>query len=186
MSISRRDFFKISGAAAAATGATALSAEDAKAQVPKNKLKDAQVSTTICPYCGVGCGFKVYTKDGELIHIEGDSDHPINRGQCCPKGASLYQLIDNKTRVQKPMYRAPGAKEWKEVDWDWALDKVAKKIKKTRDETFVHKDSKGQTVNRTEGLAHVGSAAMDNEECFLMQRWLRSLGLVYIEHQARI
>lgn len=186
MGISRRDFFKISGGAAAAGSAVGLSRETAQAQAPENKLQGAQVTTTICPYCAVGCGFKVYSRDGEVIHIEGDPEHPINQGDCCPKGASLYQFVNNDTRVMKPQYRAPGAKEWKEVEWDWVLDKLAKKIKKTRDETFVHKNDKGQIVNRTEGLAEVGSAALDNEECYLLQKWLRSLGLVYIEHQARI
>jgi len=186
MGITRRDFFKISGGAAAAGSAVSLSRETAQAQAPENKLEGAQVTTTICPYCAVGCGFKVYSRDGEVIHIEGDSEHPINQGQSCPKGASLYQFVNNDKRVMKPRYRAPGAKEWEEVEWEWALDRIAKRIKKTRDETFVHRNDKGQIVNRTEGLAHVGSAALDNEECYLLQKWLRSLGLVYIEHQARI
>jgi len=186
MGISRRDFFKVSGGAVAG-GALVFSKQDeASAQAPEDKLKGATETTTICPYCGVGCGFRVFSRDGEVIHIEGDLEHPINQGQACPKGASLYQLIDNETRVEKPMYRAPGATEWKEVEWDWILDRIAKKIKQSRDETFVQKNGQGQVVNRTEGIAHVGSAAMDNEECFIMQKWLRSLGLIYIEHQARI
>ncbi len=89
-------------------------------------------------------------------------------------------------RLTKPRYRASGSSEWKEVEWDWALDEIARRIKSTRDSTFVKKNRKGQVVNRCNGIAHVGSAALDNEECYILQKWLRSLGLVYIEHQARI
>ncbi len=128
----------------------------------------------------------VHTKNGKVVNVEGDPDHPINKGSLCSKGAALYQIANNPTRVTKPLYRAPGADRWKEVEWDWALDEIAQRIKKTRDETFITKNAKGQVVNRTDGIAHVGSAALDNEECYILQKWLRSLGLVYIEHQARI
>jgi formate dehydrogenase major subunit len=140
--------------------------------------------------------------DGKVVNVEGDPDSPINEGSLCPKGASLFQMANNETRLTKPLYRAPGALEWKEVEWEWALDEIARKVKDTRDKTFksmakstvkekkpdgtevdVEKDF---VVNRTEGIAHVGSAAMDNEECYLMQKLVRSWGLVYIEHQARI
>ncbi len=187
MKISRRAFLKLSGGAA--LSGTALIGEKgvAEAAYPSpDKLKGAKITTTICPYCAVGCGFRVYSKNGKVIHIEGDPDHPINEGKCCPKGAGLYQFVNNDTRVLKPLYRAPGADKWKEVEWDWALNRIARLIKEARDKTFVHKNSKGQVVNRTDGIAHVGSAAIDNEECYLLQKWLRSIGLVYIEHQARI
>ena len=137
-----------------------------------------------------------------MVNTEGDLEHPINEGTLCPKGASIMQLVNNDTRVLKPMYRAPGADAWKEVEWEWALDQIAKKVKETRDRTFkltskskvtvkqpdgtekeVEKDF---TVNRTDAIAHVGSAALDNEECYLLQKMMRSFGLVYIEHQARI
>jgi formate dehydrogenase major subunit len=137
-----------------------------------------------------------------VIAVEGDPEHPINEGTLCPKGASISQLVNNDTRVLKPMYRAPGADSWKEVEWDWALDQIAKKVKDTRDRTFKltskakvkEKQPDGTekevekvfTVNRTDALAHVGSAALDNEECYLLQKMMRSFGLVYIEHQARI
>ncbi len=185
MSVSRRDFLKISGATAAA-GAVGLSATDAQARERENRIKGAITTTTVCPYCAVGCGMVVHTREGKVINIEGDSEHPINRGSLCPKGASLYQIANNPTRVKKPMYRAPGAAAWKEVEWDWALGEIAKRVKKSRDETFVETNSKGQVVNRCDGIASVGSAALDNEECYIYQKWLRSLGLVYIEHQARI
>lgn len=203
MGISRRDFLKLSGGTAVA-GAVAAGISPVEASVPPPELRTrgAAVTKTICPFCSVGCGIDVHTKDGKVVHTEGDAEHPINEGTLCAKGASLYQLANNPARVTKPQYRAPGADKWKEVEWDWALDEIAKKIKETRDRTFkVLSKSKVKekqpdgtekevekefTVNRTDGIAHVGSAALDNEECYILQKWLRSLGLVYIEHQARI
>jgi formate dehydrogenase major subunit len=137
----------------------------------------------------VGCGAIVHTSkkgDGRVINIEGDPDHVINRGTLCSKGAGLSGLAENTNRLLEPMYRAPNAKEWKAVSWDWALDEIAKRVKETRDATFARKNDKGQVVNRTSQIASVGSAAMDNEECWLYQALMRALGLVYIEHQARI
>jgi len=203
MSLSRRDFLKLSGgtAVAGAVG-VGITPQDAAAQTPENHIKGAAETKTICPYCSVGCGIVVHTKDGKVINAEGDPDHPINEGTLCAKGASLYQVVNNTNRLLKPKYRAAGAADWKEVEWDWALDEIAKKIKETRDKTFkflskskikekqpdgTEQDvEKEFTVNSTDAIAHVGSAALDNEECYILQKWLRSLGLVYIEHQARI
>ena len=184
MGVSRRDFLKLTGATAVA-GAVGGPAE-AQAVERENRLNGATVTTSICPYCAVGCGMLVYQKGGKVIQVEGDPEHPINQGALCPKGASLMQLVNSDKRVTKPRYRAPGASEWKEVEWSWALDEIARRVKKARDASFVEKNDKGQTVNRTNALASVGSAALDNEECYLYQKWLRSLGLVAIEHQARI
>jgi formate dehydrogenase major subunit len=131
----------------------------------------------------------VYTSqkgDGRVIDIEGDPDHVINRGSLCSKGAALSQLSENKLRVTDPMYRAPYSNEWKTVSWDWALTEIAKRVKATRDASFTRTNAKGQVVNRTTAIASVGSAAMDNEECWIYQALMRSLGLVYLEHQARI
>ncbi len=200
MSVSRRDFFKLSGSGlAAATLGFNLAPIEAKAEdLP---IRFARETTTICPYCSVGCGMIVHTLGGNIINVEGDPDHPINEGSLCPKGSSVYQLRDNKARVTKPMYRAAGASEWQEVTWDWALDEIAKKTKTARDASFMAtskikvKEKVGgvevdkeieAVVNRTMGMASVGSAALDNEECYLYQKFLRGLGLVYIEHQARI
>ncbi len=201
MGVSRRDFLKISGGTLV-LGSLDLPLNPATAHAQELKTKGAKVTTTICPYCSVGCSILVHTKDGKIINTEGDPDSPINEGTLCPKGGSIYQMANNPTRLAKPKYRAPGATEWKEVEWDWALDQIARKIKDTRDRTFkvsskskikekktdgteveVEKDF---VVNRTDGIAHVGSAAMDNEECYLMQKLIRSWGLVWIEHQARI
>lgn len=186
MEISRRNFLKFSGGAVAA-GAVGLEVTTPKeAEAAENRIRDAKATTTICPYCAVGCGIVVHTKDGRVINTEGDREHPISEGALCPKGASLYQWINSPLRLKKPKYRASGASEWKDVEWDWTLDEIAKKIKKARDASFITKNADGQAVNRTDAIAHVGSAALDNEECYMLQKWLRSLGLVYIEHQARI
>jgi formate dehydrogenase major subunit len=200
MGVSRRDFLKISGSTLLLGPLAAPAPADAQEQ--EIKTKGAKQTTTVCPYCSVGCGIIVHTKDGKVVYTEGDPDHPINEGTLCPKGASIMQLVQNDTRVLKPMYRAPGADSWKEVEWGWALDQIAKKVKDTRDRTFkltsksrvkerrpdgTDKEvEKEFTVNRTDAIAHVGSAALDNEECYLLQKMMRSLGLVYIEHQARI
>jgi formate dehydrogenase major subunit len=201
MTVSRRDFLKLTGGTLAlSTVGVALSPGEAAAQ--ELRIKGAKQTTTVCPYCSVGCSILIHTKDGKVINVEGDPDGPINEGTLCPKGASLFQMVNNETRLRKPQYRAPGATDWKEVEWDWALNQIARKIKDSRDKSFkitskskvketrpdgtevmVEKDF---TVNRTDGIAHIGSAAMDNEECYVMQKLVRSWGLTYIEHQARI
>lgn len=204
MAISRRDFLKISGGTAVIAGATSLGLTHGEAAAKELELrtKGAKETKTICPYCSVGCGIVVHTKDRKVINTEGDPAHPINEGTLCSKGASLYQIVNNPLRLTKPRYRVPGSSEWKEVEWEWALDEIAKRIKETRDRTFkitskskvkekqpdgTEKEVKKDfVVNRTDGIAHVGSAALDNEECYMLQKLLRSWGVVYIEHQARI
>jgi formate dehydrogenase major subunit len=147
----------------------------------------ATQTTTICPYCAVGCGILIHTIDGKVVNTEGDPDHPINEGSLCSKGMAVYQLShNNPARITSPLYRAPFATQWKEVSWEFALDKLASLIKKARDASFEINNAAGQVVNRTMGMASLGSAALDNEECYLYQKFLRSLGLVYVEHQARI
>jgi len=201
MAVSRRDFLKISGSSVV-LGSLGINLGPAKAYAQGLRIKDAKQTYTVCPYCSVGCGLIVHTKDGKVVNTEGDPDHPINEGTLCSKGASLYEVINNEKRVVKPLYRAAGASEWKEVEWDWALDEIAKRVKDTRDRTFkitskskvkekaadgTEKDvEKDFVVNRTDSIAHVGSAALDNEECYMLQKMMRSWGLVYIEHQARI
>lgn len=200
MAITRRELFRFSGAGLAAA-TLGLDLAPVKARAEELSIRYAKETTTICPYCAVGCGVIVHTLAGNVVNTEGDPDHPINEGALCPKGSSLYQLRDNGARLTKPLYRAPGGGEWKEVTWDWALDEIAKKVKATRDATFQPtsrikvKEKVGDreivkevaaVVNRTMGMASVGSAALDNEECYLYQKFLRGLGLVYIEHQARI
>ncbi len=185
MELSRRGFLKLSGGAVGAS-IVGVGLKPAQAYAAPLAIQYAKETTTICPYCAVGCGMIVHSRGGDVINIEGDPDHPINRGTLCSKGSAAYQLRHNEKRITEPMYRAKGSREWQKVSWDWSLDQIAQKIKATRDATFMEKNSKGQVVNRTDGIASVGSAALDNEECYLFQKLLRSWGLVYIEHQARI
>ena len=191
MKVTRREFVQISGAAAAGIAVSGLGFDLApvRSHAQMLKTKYAKETTTICPYCAVGCGAIVHTSkkgDGRVMNIEGDPDHVVNRGTLCAKGAALSGLAENENRLLEPMYRAPNAKAWKPVSWDWALSTIAKRIKETRDATFTEKNKKGQVVNRTTAIASVGSAALDNEECWIYQALMRALGLVYIEHQARI
>ena len=148
-------------------------------------------TATICCFCGVGCGAIVASQDGRVINLEGDPDHPINQGSLCPKGMALSQIntVDgdvNPRRLQKVRYRAPGDDKWVEKDWGWALTKIARRVKETRDRYFIEMDAEGRTVNRLEAIASLGGAALDSEECSLISKAMRSLGLVYLEHQARI
>jgi formate dehydrogenase major subunit len=191
MKVNRREFIQITGATAAGLAVSGLGFDlsPVKAHAQMLKTKYAKETTTICPYCAVGCGAIVHTSkkgDGRVINIEGDPDHVINHGSLCSKGAALAQLSENSDRITDPMYRAPYSGEWKKVSWDWALTEIAKRVKATRDANFESKSAKGQVVNRTTAIASVGSAALDNEECWIYQALMRSLGLVYIEHQARI
>lgn len=191
MQITRRGFIQISGATVAGLAVSGLGFDlrPVKSHAQMLKTKYAKETTTICPYCAVGCGAIVHTSkkgDGRVINIEGDPDHVISRGSLCSKGAALSGLAENENRLLEPMYRAPYAREWKSVSWDWALKEIASRVKETRDATFTHKNRKRQVVNRTTQIASVGSAAMDNEECWIYQALMRALGLVYIEHQARI
>jgi formate dehydrogenase major subunit len=191
--LTRRDFLKISGVTAAGLTLGQLGFDLTPAQVyaaelrKELRIKDAKETPTICCFCSVGCGILVSTdKKGKVINAEGDPDHPISEGTLCAKGASSYQIAVNDNRLKKVRYRAPNSDKWKEVSWEWALAKIAANIKKSRDKSFTEKNKDGKVVNRTNGIASVGSAALDNEECWLYQKFLRALGIVYIEHQARI
>jgi formate dehydrogenase major subunit len=195
MQYSRRGFLKIGtgGAVAMVFGGLGVSLSPAMSYAQDIKLKWTKLSTSVCCYCAVGCGLLVSTGleghpggAGKVVNVEGNPDHPVNEGSLCAKGASTFQLAVNSARPPKPLYRAPGASQWKEVEWGWALEEIAKRVKKTRDATFTEKNAAGQTVNRTEAIASLGSAALDNEECWALQAMQRALGLVYIEHQARL
>ena len=182
MKLTRREFFKLGGA----TPALLVSGVYPAPAMPRPRVMWTQETSTICPYCAVGCGMIVGSANGRVINIEGDPDHPINQGTLCSKGSTLSQLANSDRRVTKPMYRAPGAGEWQEVEWDWTLDRIVQRIRQTRDDNWIETDADGRLVRRTEAIASVGSAALDNEECSLLVKALRSMGLVYIEHQARI
>ncbi len=189
MKVTRRDFLKATGILTAGT-VFGIDIKGAKAHASSLKISKARVTKTICPYCAVGCGMLVHSipHTKKVINLEGDPDHVINRGALCSKGSSLRQIAgsENPRRLKKPLYRAPGSSEWKEVSWEWALDTIARRVKETRDKTFITKNKRGNTVNRCEGIASLGSASLDNEECYLLVKMLRTLGIVYLEHQARI
>ena len=189
MAVSRREFLQ-GGAIAAAL---ALSGGKAEAGVdsPQMRTKGLKRSTTSCPFCAVGCGLVVHTKGGKVVNIEGDPEHPINEGALCSKGSALFQVANNERRLQKVMYRAPGSDKFEEKSWDWALERIAQKMKDTRDKSFKakeinKKDNKEYVVNRTEGMAFLGGAGLDNEECYLWSKFARSMGVANLEHQARI
>jgi formate dehydrogenase major subunit len=191
MALTRRRFLQVSGTVFAGITLGGIGFDMGPIAVHARRLnfKSARESKTICPFCSVGCGAIVHSRldgDRRTIHIEGDPDHVVNRGSLCSKGAALYQFVENEDRLTQPMYRAPYSTEWEPVSWDWALDKIAHRIKQTRDAGFTYRNDRGNTVNRTANMASMGSAAMNNEECWLYQALLRALGLVCIEHQARL
>ena len=179
----RRQF--LGGLTTGAVAAGALSQAGCGPAVPPLKTRAATATTTVCPFCGVGCGQVVATQNGTVINIEGDPGHPVSEGTLCSKGASAIQVVNNPRRLQKVLYRAPGATAWQEKTWDWALPRIAARVKETRDKTF-RTSVDGRVVNRTEAIACLGGSALDNEEAYLLVKLMRALGLVYVEHQARL
>lgn len=192
MPVSRREFLRVS-AAGVAPG-TALgsllglgaSLAPAVARAQELRIKDAKATPSVCPYCSVGCATLVHTIGGEIVNIEGDLRSPHNEGCLCPKGAAIYQLHKNPNRATKVLHRKPGATEWEEVELDWAMDRVAQLVKKTRDETFIERLEDGTPINHTTAIFSLGGATLDNEWNHLQQKLMRGLGVVAIENQARI
>jgi formate dehydrogenase major subunit len=191
--LSRRDFFKLGAATTGAAGLTALGFDLSEAIAVKRELRiaGAREVHSLCPYCAVGCSIVAYTReDGKghpkLVQIEGDPDSPVNEGRLCPKGATAMQLAVSTRRVDTPLYRAPGSDTWQEISWDQMLDRLARRMKDSRDATFVTIDAKGNTVNRCEGVAFAGGAAFSSEEGYLAAKIMRTLGVVHIEQQARV
>ena len=191
MSLSRRDFLKASGttAAAVATGA-GLDPAPVQAAATALKIKEAKVFAGVCPYCAVGCGQLIYARDNTIIDIEGNPDTPHTLGRLCPKGAATIQLSNNPLRPTKALYRAPGSDTWEEKPLDWMYEQIARRYYDTREKHFIEKekDKDGTlvTVNRLEAIASLGSACIDNEECYLLSKLNRTFGIVYHEHQARV
>ena len=179
----RRQFLK--GLTTGTVAIGALTQSGCSPAIPPLKTRGAINTTTICPFCGVGCGQVVSTGDDKVINIEGDPGHPISEGTLCSKGAAAIQVVNNPRRLQKVVYRAPHGTAWEEKNWDWALDRIAARVKETRDKTF-KTSIDGRIVNRTEAIACLGGSALDNEEAYLLVKLMRALGLVYIEHQARL
>ena len=145
-----------------------------------------KVARSICPYCGVGCGQRVFVKDGQITQIEGDPDSPISRGRLCPKGAASRQLIQSPKREYKVKYRRPHGTQWEELDLDQAMDMIANRLIKTRSETWQEEDENGVKLRRTLGIAHLGGATLDNEENYLIKKLFTALGMITVENQARI
>ena len=186
--VTRRRFLKVSagGTAGLALASAATTSAAAEGSLPKGKVLQGTKTTTICPYCATGCGFIVTADKGKVVNIEGDPDHPINLGGACAKGSGLFQVSNNPRRLSKVLYRRPGGTEWEEKSWEWATGEIVGRIKATRDSTWTAKDDQGRLVNRAEGLASLGGAALDNEECYAVVKAMRGLGVTRIEHQARV
>ena len=195
MEITRRGFLSLSGAVGSGVVLSGLGIDLRPMQAyaeelsKMNRVKAARQVTTVCCYCSVGCGLicSVDKLTGKIFNIEGDADHPINEGSLCAKGAGFFDLTEaNKYRLRKVLYRAPMSDKWEEKDWNWAIERIARLIKTERDKSFVTKNAKGEVVNRLETISHLGSSNVDNEECWLMSVKARALGMVYIDHQARV
>ena len=165
------------GAAAKSDGSRALTARTDTAD---------SMARSVCPYCAVGCGQKIFVKDEKIVQIEGDLDSPVSRGRLCPKGAASEQLVNSPTRQTSVLYRAPGATEWQTVDLDTAIDMVADRYLEARSNHWQELDDKGRRLRRTMGIASLGGATLDNEENYLMKKLYTASGAIQIENQARI
>jgi formate dehydrogenase major subunit len=190
--VTRRVFLK-AGSGAIVASALGFNLRPAYAQSRELKIARTTETRSTCPYCSVSCGVIIHTigdkaknVTAQVVHVEGDPDHPINRGTLCPKGSSLYQDILNDRRLLKPQVRRPGSDHWEDIGWDQAFDEVARHIKKVRDETFITADAQGHTVNRCESIAWNGGCTDTNEFNYLVVKTMRSMGLTYIENQARV
>ena len=188
--INRRDWIR-----AAVGGSVGLALDGlldlptVRAATQKFKLANVSEFTTSCNFCSCGCGMIATVRDGKLITMEGDVDHPVNGGSLCVKGISMFATHASPKRLGTPRYRAPGSDHWEEISWQAAAEKIARKIKKTRDENWIATEKLNGVdvpVNRTEAIAFLGGAQNTNEECYLFQKAARLLGLVFVEHQARL
>jgi formate dehydrogenase major subunit len=192
MPLSRREFVRTSavgiGSGTALGSLIGLGANlaPATARAQELRIREAKATPSVCPYCSVGCATIVHTVGNEIVNIEGDPRSPHNEGTLCPKGAAIYQLHKNPNRATKVLHRKPGATGWEEVELDWAMDRVAELVKKTRDETFVERLEDGRLVNQTTAIFALGGATLDNEWNHMQQKLMRGLGVVAIENQARI
>jgi len=188
--VSRRDMLKLTlGAGAGLAVSGILDMPTVKAASQKLKLSQVKEYTTSCNFCSCGCGMVAAVRDGKLIAMEGDYDHIVNRGSLCVKGISMFATHASPHRLAKPRYRAPGSDHWEDISWNDAIERVAQKIRKTRDATWIATEKLEDTdvpVNRTDAIAFMGGAQNTNEECYLFQKATRLLGTVFVEHQARL
>ncbi len=190
MQLTRRQFTALAGGLALSSLGidTKLARAQVDQMVERDKLRNTVQTSSICCYCSVGCGLICSTDEsGKIINIEGDSDHPISEGTLCAKGANIMQITAaNEHRLTEVLYRAPYSDRWEKKDWDWAITRIAENIKTARDADFITTNSEGKTVNRVETIALHGSSNVNNEECFMASSMVRALGMVYIDHQARV
>jgi len=192
LDLNRRSFLK-AGTGAVVVSVLGFDVKTAYAQAQELKIARTTETRSTCPYCSVSCGVIIHTLGDkaknvtpQVVHVEGDPDHPINRGTLCPKGSSLMQDILNERRVLKPQVRRPGSDRWEDISWDQAYEEVARHIKKTRDADFITTDAQGRPANRLETIAWNGGCTDTNEFNFLAVKTMRALGLTYIENQARV
>jgi len=193
MQISRRAFFVRAGATVGTAAALGFDLEEARAEMRELKIARTTETRSTCPYCAVSCGLIIHTlgdkaknAKGAVVHIEGDPEHPISRGTLCPKGITLKDDITHKDRLTTPLVRRPGSDKWEEISWNEAISKIARHVKETRDRTFVAKNAKGQTVNRTPGIAMIGGCSDTNEFNWLQWKVITGLGVPYRDTQARV
>jgi formate dehydrogenase major subunit len=193
MDVSRRAFVKTGFVGVIGLTGFGFDAAPLYAQTQELKISRTTETRSTCPYCSVSCGIIIHTIGDkaknvtpQVVHVEGDPDHPINRGTLCPKGASLEQDILNDRRLLKPQVRRPGSDHWEDIPWNQAIDEIAHWTKKTRDATFIEKDAQDRTVNRCESIAFTGGCTDTNEFNYLVVKSMRAMGLVYLENQARV
>ena len=189
-SVNRRDWLKVAvgGGVGLALGGL-LDLPTVRAANQKLKLANVTELTTSCNFCSCGCGMIAAVRDGKLIAMEGDYDHIVNRGSLCVKGISMFATHTSPDRLARPRYRAPGSDHWTDISWDEAVERIAQKIRKTRDATWAATEKLGDAevpVNRTDAIAFMGGAQNTNEECYLFQKAARLLGTAFVEHQARL
>ena len=195
MQVTRRQFFRLCAAGIGSSSLVALgfAPGEALAEVREFKLARTTETRNTCPYCSVGCGVLIYSlgdqaknAHGAIMHIEGDPDHPVNRGTLCPKGAGLLDFVRSPSRLARPQYRAPGSKEWQAISWDDAYARIARLMKDDRDKNFIAKNDKGETVNRWISTGMLAASASSNETGYLTQKIARSLGMLAFDNQARV
>ncbi len=195
MEINRRQFFRICGAGLGSSSIAALgfSPGEALAEVRQFKLARSTETRNTCPYCSVSCGVimhslgdKAKNAQSSIFHIEGDPDHPVNRGTLCPKGAALVDFVHSPNRLKYPEYRAPGSSEWKRISWDEAFSKIARLMKDDRDKNFIAKNAAGATVNRWLTTGFLAASASSNESGYITHKVVRNLGILAFDNQARV
>jgi len=192
VNVTRRTFVRVAGGAIVAS-TLGFDVRSAYAQSQELKISKTTETRSTCPYCAVACGVIIHTLGDkannvttQVVHVEGDPDCPTNRGTLCPKGSSLYHDILNDRRLLRPEVRRPGSDRWEPIPWDQAFEEIARHIKTARDESFVATDARGRTVNRCENVAWIGGCTDTNEFNYLVVKTMRSLGLAFIENQARV